>query len=458
MFKMTEKIEECFKHIAQNWKEESYKKCFQEWKKIELFIAKYPSLGYECSCGTKWTDLKFINKIDNICPACDVSCQPFLSNPKNREAVIQYIPKKYHKYIFTDFKYLKELFHQYDDKDDFFREFGNIDLGDFCIIHKEEGEYGTWIQIYSTEMNCKIYALRYNNKGEISTFIKYRNKGGWKKALGIYEMIYITYTTDFYINGKYYSTGFDDAGYIPKTIEKITHSIMVQKVVPALYDFIKGEEDFDLILLEDLDECEKIVEDINVSLIPCKQEKQNEMDIVKKVKEEAKTLTPVRVGVPDLTKQKIQLLRDIDYYRRQGYVDGRNYSMESSLEDLLMGYSRLKKRCEEDEVKFQQELISLLDKELISQQDKTEKEVKEEENSAKVREEEVDENKCDKCNKECNPENRCDFCKEKYCDGCLPFNIYMASCDTCKTQWCIRRDEYCEKNTRRGGQFRECGH
>ena len=132
--------------------------------------------------------------------------------------------------------------------------------------------------------------------------------------------------------------------------------------------------------------------------------------------------------------------------------------MESSLEDLLMCYSRLKKRCEEDEVKFQQELISLLDKELISQQDKTEKEVKEEENSAKVREEEVDENKCDKCNKECNPENRCDFCKEKYCDGCLPFNIYMASCDTCKTQWCIRRDEYCEKNTRRGGQFRECGH
>ena len=234
-----EKIKECFEHIVKYWKEESYKGCFQEWKKIELFIVKYPKeayfSGYECSCGTKWTDLKFINKIDNICPACDVSCQPFLSNPKNRENVIKYIPKKYHKYIFTDF------------------------------------------------------------------------------------------------------------------------------------------------------ECEKIVEDINVSLIPCKQEKQNEMDIVKKVKEEAKTSTPVRVGIPDSTKQKIQLLKDIDDYRRQGYVDGRNYSMESSLEDLLMGYSRIKKRCEEDEVRFQQELISLLDKELKSQ-NKTEKRVKEEENSAKVRE------------------------------------------------------------------------
>ena len=257
-----EKIKECYQHIAKYWKEESYKKCFQEWKKIELFIVKYPSLGYKCSCGTKWTDLKFINRIDDICPACDVSCQPFLSNPKNREAVIEYIPKKYHKYIFTDLKYLKELFHQYDDKDDFFREFGNIDLGDFCIIHKEEGEYGTWIQIYSTEINCKIYTFHYNNEGEISTFIKYRNKGGWKEALGIYEMI--SNRTEFYINGKYYSTGFDDDGYIPKIIEKITDSIMVRKVVPALYDFIKGKEDFDLILLEDLDECEKIAKDINV--------------------------------------------------------------------------------------------------------------------------------------------------------------------------------------------------
>ena len=258
---MSEKLVECFQHIAKHWPEEYYKKCYEQWKNIELFIVKYsPTIGYECSCGTKWTNLKFINRIDNICPACDDWCQPFLSNPKNRENVIKYIPEEYQKYIFSDLKYLRELFHQYDEKADFFEYLGGIDLGKNCIIYKEKGASWTYINIYSTAMSCKIYSILYDNRGNISTFIKYNNvKGILKESVGMYEYIYSN-RSEFYINGKYYSTGYND--YIMKTIEKITYLIMIQKIVPTLYNFIKGNEDFDLILLDQLDNCEKIIEQI----------------------------------------------------------------------------------------------------------------------------------------------------------------------------------------------------
>ena len=47
-----------------------------------------------------------------------------------------------------------------------------------------------------------------------------------------------------------------------KIIKNITYLIMIQKIVPTLYDFITGNEDFDLILLNQLDNCEKIIEQI----------------------------------------------------------------------------------------------------------------------------------------------------------------------------------------------------
>ena len=48
-----------------------------------------------CSCGTKWSDKKFINDELKICCYCDTYVQPFLSNPLNKINVLKYIPENY---------------------------------------------------------------------------------------------------------------------------------------------------------------------------------------------------------------------------------------------------------------------------------------------------------------------------------------------------------------------------
>ena len=77
------KIEETFKHINDNWKEEAYRKCLVEWKQIQPFMSKEQT-PYHCNgCNTYWTSVQFINDHDNICPNCDTYSQPFLCNPIN---------------------------------------------------------------------------------------------------------------------------------------------------------------------------------------------------------------------------------------------------------------------------------------------------------------------------------------------------------------------------------------
>jgi len=94
-----DKIKETFQHIRDNWKEEEYKTCALEWKKIQPFISK-EATAYQCgNCDTFWTSVQFINDHDNICPKCDTHCQPMLCNPVNWLSVLEYIDPKYHHYL-----------------------------------------------------------------------------------------------------------------------------------------------------------------------------------------------------------------------------------------------------------------------------------------------------------------------------------------------------------------------
>jgi len=93
------KIKETFTHINNNWKEEDYKKCLLEWKKIQPFISK-EATAYQCrNCDTFWTSIQFINDHENICPKCDTHCQPMLCNPVNWLSVLKYIDQKFHHYL-----------------------------------------------------------------------------------------------------------------------------------------------------------------------------------------------------------------------------------------------------------------------------------------------------------------------------------------------------------------------
>ncbi len=62
-----EKIEETFKHIHDNWKEEYYQTCELEWENIISFISKEPT-PYQCGhCNTFWTKVTYIDEyIGNI--------------------------------------------------------------------------------------------------------------------------------------------------------------------------------------------------------------------------------------------------------------------------------------------------------------------------------------------------------------------------------------------------------
>ena len=97
-----DKIKETFTHIRDNWKEEYYRDCESEWKKIQTFISKKPT-PYQCgNCDTFWTKITYVNDYENICPKCDTHCQPFLCNPINYTSVFQYIDPKFHHYLIID--------------------------------------------------------------------------------------------------------------------------------------------------------------------------------------------------------------------------------------------------------------------------------------------------------------------------------------------------------------------
>lgn len=88
--------EESFEFINDNWDEEEYSRCYDEWEEVKQFISKEQTEDYCIECNTYWNKTIFIC---NPCPNCDTWYQPFLCNPINRENVLKYIDAKYHHYL-----------------------------------------------------------------------------------------------------------------------------------------------------------------------------------------------------------------------------------------------------------------------------------------------------------------------------------------------------------------------
>jgi len=79
-----------------------YKKEKERYKLIcEHILSNETCTSVTCKyCKTIWDDKNMIsNKYG--CAECDKSSQPCLSNPKNKEYVLEYIPKKYHHYLLS---------------------------------------------------------------------------------------------------------------------------------------------------------------------------------------------------------------------------------------------------------------------------------------------------------------------------------------------------------------------
>lgn len=94
-----EKIEECFKHIVENWKGEYYDKCKEQWAQIQTKIVHYPTEGVRCKCGTLWLEDKYISPLhettnERVCAVCDRYVQPYLANPRNRRYVEKYVSRE----------------------------------------------------------------------------------------------------------------------------------------------------------------------------------------------------------------------------------------------------------------------------------------------------------------------------------------------------------------------------
>ena len=95
------RILKCYNHIAKYWSEDSYKNSLEAWKDLQQFILPENSTnGYKCCCGIIWSEEKFISRSQLICDGCDQYSQPYLSNPINKQYVLDYVHSKYHKYIF----------------------------------------------------------------------------------------------------------------------------------------------------------------------------------------------------------------------------------------------------------------------------------------------------------------------------------------------------------------------
>jgi len=145
----------CFKFVNDNWPDEYYKNCIEEWDSIKSFIDEKDNHN-KCKCGTSWKHDRYLCKIEEVCPACDKYIQPFLSNPLNSDYVVSYIDRKHWKHIFPIYR----VFNQIDDPMDILDIDPKIIPGDLCFAFKQNSEYGTCILSYD----------RYGNKmGRLET-------------------------------------------------------------------------------------------------------------------------------------------------------------------------------------------------------------------------------------------------------------------------------------------------
>ena len=91
---------ECFEFIAKNWTIEMYKKEKERYRNISYHIlSNETETSSKCyRCNTIWDNNDMISIYYGCCQ-CDKTAQPFLSNPLNKEYVLKYIPKQYHRYL-----------------------------------------------------------------------------------------------------------------------------------------------------------------------------------------------------------------------------------------------------------------------------------------------------------------------------------------------------------------------
>jgi hypothetical protein len=232
--KKVDKIQECFKHIRENWKEEYYQTCRKQWEQIQSFISNVTT-KYQCSgCETYWTKVTFVNDHDRICPCCDNWCQPFLCNPINTQHVLKYIEPKYYPFIFPIYDKFKEI----EDSEDIFQFTKQDDYVDdvlYCI--KEKGEYGISIRLFFSdgEEYMKVFVNLENNR--------YSSKHFWFSTFmvdgkGISEKIFSN-KTEYYVNGNYYTNKIND--HIEFIFKEINHYWIEERLYPRLLDFIEKD-------------------------------------------------------------------------------------------------------------------------------------------------------------------------------------------------------------------------
>lgn len=99
---MSSTTKECFEFIAKNWTEEMYKTEKERYNKIcSRILSNETETSKTCyRCKTIWDNENMVSKWHG-CSQCDTSSQPCLSNPKNKEYVLKYIPKQYHLYLLS---------------------------------------------------------------------------------------------------------------------------------------------------------------------------------------------------------------------------------------------------------------------------------------------------------------------------------------------------------------------
>lgn len=99
--------------ISSSWKKEDYKFDVESWKERKQKIVEDKTLAKEiCKrCETMWSEegntIRYKPNviignviIRHACHSCDRTIQPYVSNPKNRDLVLEYIPEEFHEVIF----------------------------------------------------------------------------------------------------------------------------------------------------------------------------------------------------------------------------------------------------------------------------------------------------------------------------------------------------------------------
>ena len=99
---MSSTTKECFEFIAKHWTEEMYKTEKERYKLIcSRILSNETDTSKTCyCCKTIWDNKNMVSNWHE-CSQCDTSAQPCLSNPINKQYVLEYIPKQYHRYLLS---------------------------------------------------------------------------------------------------------------------------------------------------------------------------------------------------------------------------------------------------------------------------------------------------------------------------------------------------------------------